>query len=185
MDARSSTRSSGVLRLLSAAAAATSLLISVGAYAAEPGTYPAEAPLVDTSGLKAEVARYAGDVVLVDFWALWCSPCKETMPALVEMERKYGGKGFKVLAVSRDDPDQWSTGVVPFLKSVEARFRCVMLDHGAAEETVAWLGKRWRSELPARFLIDRRGKVVAELLSDVDDAEIEARVKKLLKKKAK
>ena len=54
--------------------------------------------VTSTSGQKIVNANYRGYVLLLDFFASWCGPCRESTPALVKLTRKYGGQGFQVLA---------------------------------------------------------------------------------------
>lgn len=60
---------------------------------------------VNFAGLEAAVRQHAGAVVLVDFWATTCPPCRERFPELVEMHRKYAEHGLVVLTLSMDEPD--------------------------------------------------------------------------------
>lgn len=61
-----------------------------------------EAAFTDDAGHQVGLAGYRGKVVLVNFWATWCEPCKEEMPALLRLEKRLGGADFTVLAVSGD-----------------------------------------------------------------------------------
>src|SRR5215510_13499817 len=59
--------------------------------------------LKDLDGKELSLAQYRGKVVLVDFWATWCDPCRVEIPWLIEMQDKYGPKGFTVLGIAMDE----------------------------------------------------------------------------------
>src|SRR5687767_10454531 len=93
-------------------AAALFLLAVLGALPACRGDSPdarpsaAAAPdftLTDISGKQVSLKDYRGKVVLVDFWATWCPPCRVSIPAMEELHKEYGPKGLQVLSVSMDE----------------------------------------------------------------------------------
>lgn len=72
----------------------------------EPRPANFEFTLFDMNGESVELADYAGDVILIDFWATWCAPCRIEIPGFIEMVETYGPEGFSVLGISIDDaPD--------------------------------------------------------------------------------
>src|SRR5690349_7612651 len=72
--------------------------------------------LKDVDGKTVHLSGYRGKVVLLDFWATWCGPCKLEIPWFMEFERKYKDRGFAVLGVSMDD-DGWQS-VKPFIADI-------------------------------------------------------------------
>src|ERR1700732_851509 len=70
--------------------------------------------LKDLDGKNLSLAQLKGKVVLVNFWATWCEPCKYEIPELIEMQQKYGAKGFTVLGVAMDDEGR--SVVAPFVE---------------------------------------------------------------------
>ncbi len=98
-----------------------------------------------------KLSDYRGKVVFLNFWATWCPPCKEEMPALERLHRRFGPKGLAVLAISTD-PDGASV-VVPFVKQNALTFPVALDPRG---EVTALYGVR---ALPATIIIDRQGNL--------------------------
>lgn len=110
-------------------------------------------PSVDDAGYSKIVAAHKGKVVLVSFWATWCVPCREEMPALDRLQQKLGGPGFEVLALSID-----ADGVAPvkrFYADNGIRSLRIYVDPAMrATGSLAVVG------VPTTLLIDRRGREV-------------------------
>ena len=96
-------------------------LIANVTQAAEGGS-SAQAPaweLNDTDGKPVKSSDFAGKVVILDFWATWCPPCKAEMPGFVELQKKYGDKGLVIVGVSLDE--QGPAVVKPFMHPLHRR----------------------------------------------------------------
>jgi thiol-disulfide isomerase/thioredoxin len=91
-----------------------------------------------------------GKVVLLDFWASWCDPCKQSFPAMEELQKQYGPRGFVVIAVNVDEN---RSDMEDFLKTHTAGFTVV---HDAAQKLVAEAGI---ATMPSSFLVDQSGRV--------------------------
>jgi thiol-disulfide isomerase/thioredoxin len=129
--------------------------------------------LKDASGKTVTLEKYHGKVVLIDFWATWCTGCKEEMPWFVEYQKEFGTKKFAVIGVAMDD-EGWKV-VAPFLKShKQFRYKMVVGDQATADRF------GWGSMLPDSFLIDQRGYLVEAYHGKVDRAATEARIAELL-----
>ncbi len=110
---------------------------------------PIELVAKDLQGREVDVAADAGVVRVVDFWATWCEPCREQLPALERMRRELGPRGLSVYAVSFDeDPAQ----IPRFLEGTPVGFR-VLWDRGGA----AWAARYDLYRLPTTLVVDRRG----------------------------
>src|ERR1051326_250236 len=72
--------------------------------------------LIDQNGKTVHLSDYKGKVVLIDFWATWCVPCKAEIPWLIELHKKYGPEGLVLLGISMDE-DGWSV-VNPFVEKM-------------------------------------------------------------------
>jgi len=109
--------------------------------------------LKDADGKTVRLSDYKGKVVLLDFWATWCGPCRIEIPWFIDIERKDKDKGFEVLGVSMDE-NGWED-VKPFLAAMKVNYRVVIGDDDISK---AYGGVE---DLPTTFLIDRQGKIAA------------------------
>jgi thiol-disulfide isomerase/thioredoxin len=123
---------------------------------------------------EVDLTKLRGKVVLIDFWATWCGPCKAELPNIVANYQKYHDKGFEVVGISLD----------------QAADRQTLIDY-CREHGLAWPqhfdGKFWKNEIavkfgirsiPAMFLLDQDGKLVS---TNARGPKLEAEVKRLLK----
>jgi peroxiredoxin len=129
--------------------------------------------LPDADGGDAALADYGGQVLLLNFWATWCHPCRAEMPWFVAYQDVFSDRGFSVLGVSLDEPG-WDI-VRPFLERSPVNYRIALAD---TAERIAPFGPL--SILPTTWLIDRHGRVAAEHIGLVDRASIEAEIRLLL-----
>ena len=112
-----------------------------------------EFALKDADGKTVHLEDYKGKVVLLDFFATWCGPCKIEIPWFMEMERKNKDRGFSVLGVSMDD-EGWEV-VKPFLAELGVNYR-VVIGNDATAQIYGGV-----DALPTTFLIDRNGRIAA------------------------
>lgn len=153
------------------------------AFEADPVAYlppvlPREAPtftLKDFSGNAITNESLRGNVVLLDFWATWCAPCRKSMPELQAMHEKYVGLGLSVVGVSIDEGDP--AKVRTFVASRKFTYP-IAVDSARAP---AWDAFRVKA-VPAAYLIDREGRIVAQWTGAPPSAkELEARLAELLR----
>ena len=109
--------------------------------------------LKDADGKVVHLSDYKGKVVVLDFWATWCGPCRIEIPWFTDLQRNKKDRGFEVLGVSMDD-EGWEV-VKPFIADVGVNYRVVMGNDATAQ---AYGGV---DALPTTFLIDREGKIAA------------------------
>jgi len=117
------------------------------------------------------LSSYRGKVVLLDFWATWCVPCREETPHFVELQQKYAERGLQIVGVSMDDsPDP----VRPFYQQFHINYPVVMGTAKTGEDYGGVLG------LPIAFLIDRDGRIVSKHIGATDPAVFEKEIILLL-----
>lgn len=109
--------------------------------------------LKDVNGKTVKASDFDGKVVILDFWATWCPPCKAEIPGFVELQKQYGDKGLVVIGISLDE--QGSAVVKPFMKQFEMNYPVVMGDAKIVQDFGGMEG------LPTTFIIDRTGNIVA------------------------
>jgi thiol-disulfide isomerase/thioredoxin len=124
--------------------------------------------LKDTSGTRHRLADYRGKVVLVNFWATWCEPCREELPSIERLRASLGRRPFAVLAVQMGGSPRTARDIAATLG---LRFP-VLLD-GDSSATSAWQV----NTLPTSFLVGPDGRVALRQVGEVDWSSVEWRRK--------
>ena len=146
----SSLRRLGGLGLLVSSLALGGAIVAPQALAIGAGTLAPEIGAKDLAGRGVNIASLKGKVVLVDFWASWCAPCREELPVLDSLYKKYRARGFEVVGVNQDES---ADNVKKFLSAMPLAFR-VVHDRGGL------VANRYEpAKMPSSFLIDRKGIV--------------------------
>jgi peroxiredoxin len=148
---------------------------SSSASSVQPDTKRHHAPdfaLKDADGKMVHLSDYRGKVVLLDFWATWCGPCKIEIPWFEEFQRKDQDRGLVVLGVSMDD-EGWEV-VKPFAAREKMNYRVLI----GNDQTAQLYGGI--DALPTTFLIDREGKIAAVHVGLADRREFENGIEQLL-----
>jgi len=142
--------------------AAVLLLWCAAASAQLPSWSGGPAPalrLLDLDGKEHALEAYRGKVVLINFWATWCEPCKDEMPSIERLRRSLEGRPFAVLAVNLAEPD---SRVQRFLREVPLGFP-VLMDRDTAAS------KAWKARvLPATYIVGPDGRIRYSYLGELD-----------------
>ena len=130
--------------------------------------------LSDVEGRKFRLADFRGQVVLVNFWATWCEPCRDEMPSMQRLKRRFDGRPFAVVAVNVGESE---ARIGDFLRKQPVDF--VMLRDHSSTAMRAW-GVRG---LPASFIVGRDGRVRYSHTGELnwDDPKLAATVESLLR----
>jgi peroxiredoxin len=129
--------------------------------------------LQDSTGKQVRLADYRGKVVLLNFWATWCPPCKYEIPWFIEFQREYQAKGFTVLGVSMD-AEGWSV-VKPYIDEHKVNYPIVLADE---DLNVRYGGIE---SLPTTFVIARDGRVRFLHSGLIDKSEYQKEIEQLLR----
>jgi|SRR5208283_130344 len=131
--------------------------------------------LKDMSGSAWQLSAHRGDVVLVNFWASWCSPCRAETPGLIRIAANYGRKGVAIAGISMDEGG--AAPVRRFLRDFGVNYPVMMPDSRL-------LLAREVENLPTTFLIDRQGRIARTYVGQVRETVFRADIERLLSEPA-
>jgi peroxiredoxin len=161
------------LKLIFPLVAASSLLAGATlSQAADAKKAAPEWQLTDVDGRPVKLSDFKGKVVILDFWATWCPPCRAEIPGFVALQSKYADKGFTMIGVSLDQ--QGASVVKPFMNKFGMNYPVVI----GNEKIVADYGGI--EAIPTTFVIDRQGNVVAAYQGFTKQATFESVIGPLL-----
>src|SRR4030042_3681066 len=133
--------------------------------------------LKDLSGNSVSLQQYRGKVVLLDFWATWCQPCRYSIPELVDIQDKYRDKGLVVIGISVDDPRKVTNKyIAAFKEKYKVNYTILRADE---KISATYFGKR-NFPIPTIFLINREGMIVNKHTGFIPGA-VEKLLTKILK----
>jgi thiol-disulfide isomerase/thioredoxin len=132
----------------------------------------------DEKALESLIAKHKGEIVFVDYWALWCHPCVDAFPHTVDAFEKYRDRGLTAIAVSFDDPAEKEEEVRRFLAKHRADFENLISPYEAGPEPFDKFGI---SQVPHFRLYDRQGKLRKQW--DSEPKDLDAKVQELLAEK--
>jgi peroxiredoxin len=124
------------------------LLVPHAAFSAQVGSSAPFFSLKDLQGNIVNLADFEGKVIFLDFWAPWCTPCREELPELDQLYKKHEKDGFEVVGICLDTP---KARITTFLQKAPVTFRILMDEEGSAAEAYRFSG------VPTGFLIGRDG----------------------------
>ncbi|HSR35868.1 MAG TPA: TlpA disulfide reductase family protein [Desulfurivibrionaceae bacterium] len=126
-----------------------------------------------TDGKAIDSNTFKGKVLLVNFWATWCPPCRKEIPSLVELQEKYAAKGFSVIGISTDQGG--SSLVAKFIQKMNVNYPVVLSDNDTPRNFGNILG------IPTTFLVDKDGNVRKRYDGYVDHETLERDLLQFLK----
>jgi cytochrome c biogenesis protein CcmG/thiol:disulfide interchange protein DsbE len=132
--------------------------------------------LRDLNGDSVSLKNYQGKVVLLDFWATWCAPCRLSIPELVEIQKKYRDQGVVVLGISMDDPQMFPDAyILTFKETFEMNYPVLRAEQRVAMD---YFGTA-NMAIPTLFVINREGKLTDKIVGYVPGA-VENSLKRVL-----
>ena len=130
--------------------------------------------LPDTQGAAQPMRQWQGKVLIVNFWATWCEPCREEMPEFVRAQREFGGKGLQIVGIAIDQRDK----VVQFAKELDLNYPALIGGYDAMDLAKP-LGNRLAA-LPFTVILDREGHVAHTQLGPLKPAQLRSIITNLL-----
>ncbi len=110
--------------------------------------------LPDVNGKKVRLSDFKGKIIILDFWATWCPPCRAEIPGFVELYKKYKDKGVEIIGISLDEGGV--KDVVPFMKEFGINYHVLIGNYKVTQDYGGIRG------IPTTFVIDRKGNIRAK-----------------------
>ena len=128
------------------------------------------------NGDSISLKDYRGKIVLLDFWATWCAPCRQSIPELVELQKKYRDQGVAVIGVSMDDPQMFPDSYISaFKEKFKMNYPIIRADQKVAMDYFGTTSM----VIPTLFVINREGKIADKIVGYAPGA-VERSLKKVL-----
>ncbi|HNR91263.1 MAG TPA: TlpA disulfide reductase family protein [Dokdonella sp.] len=124
--------------------------------------------LPDREGRTRHLSEWDGRLVLLNFWASWCGPCREEMPLLDQMQARHADKGLTVIGIAAEEAEP----ALAFLQSHPVDYQ-ILIDAPAGTADVSLRFGNTRSVLPYNVLIGRDGRILASRVGNFDEAGLE------------
>jgi thiol-disulfide isomerase/thioredoxin len=141
--------------------------LPAGVVVLKPGDARADVDLVDLAGKPRRLSEWDGKIVLLNFWASWCGPCRDEMPLLDAARARLAPRGFEVVGVAIDDVG----AVQDFLKDSPVRYPILLADENGDDPSLRFGDVR--SVLPYSVLIGRDGRLLAQRAGNFSDDSLE------------
>jgi thiol-disulfide isomerase/thioredoxin len=126
------------------------------------------------------ISSLKGEVVMVNFWATWCSPCRKEFPDLVKLFNTYKEKDFNLIFVSFDDESELESEVIPFLKKNNVDFKSYLVKMSNPDSIILSFDSNWEMGIPTTYLLNKEGERKWKALGSRKYEEFEAEVQKLI-----
>jgi len=166
--------------LLAAGFAAGLGALCVGIYAGTQRAKPIDSTalfalsLPNEAGKLQSLGQWRGKVLVVNFWATWCAPCREEMPEFIRAQSRYGPQGLQFVGIAVDDADK----VERFAKELGLNYPALIGGYGAVELSKT-LGNRLAA-LPFTIVLDRQGSIFLTQLGPIKPNQLQSIIDKLM-----
>ena len=138
------------------------------------GTVPAEISLADMNGVQRNLSEWKGKVMAINFWATWCPPCREEIPAFIRLQKQYSGDGLQFIGIALEQAEE----IRGFIKEFNVNYPSLVGGDDvikAAQQLGNDIGA-----LPYTVIIDRSGKIAFTRRGPLSKSEAESVIKSLL-----
>jgi thiol-disulfide isomerase/thioredoxin len=133
-----------------------------------------EFSLPDTTGKQHAMSEWQGKLRVINFWATWCPPCREELPALVELQKQYVPKNVQFLGIAIDDAEP----VTEFLSKMAINYPMLIAGQGGIE--LAYSLGNFASAIPFTIIVDKENNVVFHHSGELSKAQLQEAIDKLL-----
>jgi thiol-disulfide isomerase/thioredoxin len=134
---------------------------------------------INEAGFQHLVDLHKKKVVLYDFWATWCAPCRAELPQLVLLEDKLRSQGLEVVTISADDREH-KAAAEKFIQMFRVQGPAYLKQADDDDHFINAIDPKWSGALPALFLYDKSGHMVRSFIGETDMAALERAIHKLL-----
>lgn len=131
--------------------------------------------LTGTDGKIIKLSAFKGKIVIIDFWATWCPPCRRGIPDFIELQKEFG-KDLVIIGISTDEQ---KSDVIAYMKTIAINYPIV---YGTPEVGRLYGIQYGVDPIPHSFIVDKKGKIVGEHVGLVPKSEYTDQLKKLLRK---
>ncbi len=136
---------------------------------------------IDASQLREIILNNGGKHTIVNFWASWCIPCKEEMPALIKLRTQFTDK-LNLILVAIDEKDSIESAIRPILTQSGVDFVTYIKQEGNDEEFINTINREWSGALPGTFIYDAQGQQLEMLTGGQSYEKFESAIKKYIVK---
>lgn len=145
-----------------------------GGPAADAATAILESPLTTLDGAPQTLAGFRGRVLVVNYWATWCAPCREEIPLLVSLQRAYAGKDVQFIGIAVDQADK----VREFAGEFQINYP--LLIAGVEAVDLSRRAGNTAGVLPYTLILDRSGRIAASFVGGISEARLTGELARLL-----
>lgn len=135
---------------------------------------------LDEQGIEALLENNKGKVLLINFWAYWCQPCREEFPDLMKLRNEYAGDDFELVFITLDFGDALLKNTPQFLEEMNVDFTTFYNAFDKDEDLIIRMSQDWGGEIPATFIYNKEGELVKTIIGKKPYETFEKAIKELL-----
>lgn len=133
----------------------------------------AQIPVMNFEQLEPRLHKSNDTTYVVNFWATWCKPCVDELPAFEELNRKYSNRPVKVLLVSLDFVRNLESRVIPFIKNQNLKSEIILLNDPKSNVWIDKVNPEWSGAIPATLIYNRSKRTFYERAFHFEELETE------------